>query len=113
MRLPTQSAGKDGEMVARAESIEETLGRQPTLAKYQPVTGVTLKQLLEIIDYRLVRAITAAFLNHAMRELPVVVPASAILPVLNFGTRWLVPAEMLDRCLNGGSVGFVHVHQDA
>ncbi len=66
------------------EPLEQAVARNPALAQNQPVRSVAVKDGLEVFHHGSgTPPRTPASPISAVRELPVVVPAAPILPVLN------------------------------
>src|SRR6185312_12927852 len=111
--FPAQAPGEDREVVALGKAIEEAVRRDPLFLEDEAVRFLALENLLEVIDNFLVGRAAAVLLNEARRELPVVVPAAAVFPVLNFFVGWPDAGEVLDGRLDRRTVGFVDVDEDA
>src|SRR5207248_7153455 len=109
----SETAREDREVMALGKAIEEVIFRQPLFAQDQAIGIVAEEEFLKIIDDLLVRSIASVFLNQARRELPVVIPSAAILPVLNLFGRGFVAREIFDRRFDGGAVRFVDIDQHA
>src|SRR6185312_4977144 len=113
LRFPAESAGKDGERVIRSEAVEQAFAREPALTKNQAVMVIAQENLLEACDHIFEIDLFTVLLDHAVRKLPVVVEAAAVLPGLDFVVRRYHTGEMAHRSLNGGAIGFADIHQNA
>jgi len=113
LRFPAEAAGKDGERVIFSQTIEEAFGGEPAFAENQTVIGIAQEDFLEAADHIVISHLLAEFLNHAVRELPVVIEAAAVFPDLDFVTGRFCSGEVQYRGLNGGAIGFADVHENA
>src|SRR5580698_925408 len=84
--FPAQPASEYGETMAFGEPVEQAILRQPLLTQNE----APVEEFLEVIDYFVVGSCVALFADHLRREFPVVIPAAAIFPVLDFDVSGLV-----------------------
>ncbi len=112
VRFPAQAACENSEMMVLAEPVEKTIRSKPLFAENQPLS-IAVKELLEVIDHFVVGRGLALFVDHPRGEFPVVIPAAAILPVLDLFARGLVAGEVLYSRLDGGAIGLGDVDEHA
>ena len=79
----SEAAGENGEGRLLGQRFEKAVKRNPLLANDQAVAILAEKNAVEPIDHRVVGNLLAAIENKPMRKVPIIIPSSGVLVLLN------------------------------
>src|ERR1700719_1249297 len=101
LRFPAQPASENSQLKLLRQPLEQAFARDPSLAQDQAVRSVAMKNSIEVIDHGLILDAYAGIADQAVRQSPIVVPATAVFPVLDLLAADAPLGEMFHGALDG------------